>query len=154
LRIIFAALVLLMTGGGAFAGTPDFVLQDLKGDTHRLSDYAGKWVVVNYWATWCPPCLEEIPELVHFHESHKEKGAVVLGVNYESVERERLLAFVEEYLITYPVLLTEPDAETIGPIPGLPTTYLIDPKGRVVARKSGAVTAHDIEQFIETFSEP
>lgn len=59
------------------AAEPDYAPRDYKGVEHRLSDYRGKWVVMNFWATWCPPCLEEIPELAKFHAEHKDKDAVV-----------------------------------------------------------------------------
>ena len=90
---------------------------------HKLSDYRGKWVVVNYWATWCPPCLTEIPELVDFHEDHKDKDAVVVGVNFENIGVNGLKQFVDEYFMNYPVLRTKPGPNSaLGPIPGLPPT--------------------------------
>ena len=59
----------------------DLEFTDIEGNEIKLSDYRGKWVVLNYWATWCPPCLEEIPELVHFHETHKDSDGVVVGID-------------------------------------------------------------------------
>jgi len=140
-------LGLLLLTGNALAN-PDFTLLDIDGKQHRLSDYRGKWVVVNYWATWCPPCLEEIPELVDFHERHKDTDAVVLGVNLEQVAPEKLRQFVEEYFVSYPVLPGKPSMDTVGPVRGLPTTYLVAPDGRLVARQVGGVTAAGIETFI------
>lgn len=142
-------LLLLMLLALQVQAAADFTLPDLDGKTHRLSDYRGKWVVVNYWATWCPPCLEEIPELIHFHQKHKDKDAVVLGVNREDIDRLILKDFVDEFMINYPVLLDEPGAPSaLGNIPGLPTTYLVDPQGEVAARKLGGITAEEIEHFI------
>lgn len=133
----------------ALAEPADFTLKDLEGKQHNLSDYRGKWVVVNYWATWCPPCLTEIPELVDFHEDHKDKDAVVLGVNFEDIGANGLKRFTEEYFINYPVLLTKPaPSSALGVIPGLPTTYLVSPEGEVVARQVGPVTAKLIAEFI------
>lgn len=129
---------------------PDFNLQGIDGKSHRLSDYQGKWVVVNYWATWCPPCLEEIPELVDFHERHKDTDAVVLGVNYEDKAVAELTDFSNEYMISYPVLLGEPGSgKNIGTIPGLPTTYVISPSGEVMARQVGPLTAQMLDEFID-----
>lgn len=139
---------LLLITAGAIAD-PDFTLQDIDGKQHRLSDYRGKWVVVNYWATWCPPCREEIPELVEFHERHKDHDAVVLGINMEQVAIEDLRQFVEENFISYPVLPGSSAMATVGPVRGLPTTYLVAPDGRLVARQVGGVTAAGIESFIE-----
>lgn len=136
----------------------DFTMTDLQGEELRLSDYRGKWVVVNYWATWCPPCLEEIPELVQFHEDHKDDDAVVIGVNSEDIDIERLRRFVDEFFITYPVVPDRPRHETpLGPLPGLPVTYVVSPGGEVVARQVGGVTGEMIESFIrrwEASSDP
>lgn len=133
----------------AAAEVVDFALPDLRGNVHHLSDYRGKWVVVNYWATWCPPCLEEIPELVRFHEKHKGTDAVVLGVNFEDVDPDYLNDFVESYLISYPVLRAQGRDAMLGPIPGMPTTYLVSPDGEVIARNVGPVTGATLEKFIE-----
>jgi len=133
----------------ATAEPTNFTLPDIGGKSHNLSDYRGKWVVVNYWATWCPPCLSEIPELVDFHEDHKDKDAVVLGVNFEDIGVSGLKRFTEEYFINYPILRTKPGpSSALGVIPGLPTTYLVSPKGEVIARQVGPVTAKLIEDFI------
>ena len=142
-------LVFLLAGGNAWAETADFTLPGLDGKPHKLSDYRGKWVVVNFWATWCPPCLAEIPELVNFHEDHQHKDAVVLGINFEDIDYETLKIFVDDYFINYPVLQEKPGAKSVlGDIPGLPTTFIISPKGEIVARQVGSVTAELIEDFI------
>lgn len=131
-----------------------FSLTDLNGKSHTIKDYAGKWVVVNYWATWCPPCLDEIPELVEFHEKHKDKDAVVLGIDFEEVDDKYLRQFVDENFITYPVLKSKPGARSpFGFIHGLPTTFLVSPKGEVVASKTGGVTKKDLEDSITYFKQ-
>ena len=129
-------------------------LSDLDGKTHTLNEYRGKWVVVNYWATWCPPCLDEIPELIEFHDKHKDKDAVVLGINHEQVNEAHLKQFVEEYFISYPVLRDKPGSQTpFGTLRGLPTTFLVSPTGEAVARQTGRVSLQDLEDSIEYFKE-
>lgn len=133
----------------AHADPVDFELPDIRGTNHKLSDFRGKWVLVNYWATWCPPCLEELPELVIFHETHKDTDAVVIGVNFEDVGTEKLAKFIGDYSISYLVVRSKPGpGSVLGTIPGLPTSFLINPKGEVVAQKVGPVTGKSIEKFI------
>jgi thiol-disulfide isomerase/thioredoxin len=128
----------------------DFTLPDLEGKNHKLSDYRGKWVVVNYWATWCPPCLKEIPDLIEFHEAHKTKDAVVIGVDFEDIAVKELTEFVDEYFIDYTVLRQKPAARSdLGLISGLPTSFLISPEGELIARQTGPVSAKMIEDFIK-----
>ncbi|MDJ0881193.1 MAG: TlpA disulfide reductase family protein [Gammaproteobacteria bacterium] len=128
----------------------DMDLPRLGGGNDRLSDYNGKWVVVNYWATWCPPCREEMPELQAFHDEHHETKGVVLGINTEVLSHDAIQAFLEDYFITYPNYATGPTSSSeLGDIPGLPTTFLVSPEGQVEARQVGAVTREMIENFIK-----
>lgn len=155
---LLAAAILILAANGFAAKSPqenskdtlvDFELPDLDGKKRKLSEFRGKWVVVNYWATWCPPCLKEIPELVDFHDAHKDKDAVVLGVNFEQIGREELVEFMESYFVSYPVVQMQPaPSSPLGAIPGLPTTFLVSPKGELVARQTGPVTMKMIEDFI------
>ena len=148
---LFTLLFSLLLSSALFAEPVEYSLPDLDGKVHSLSDYEGKWVIVNYWATWCPPCLEEIPDLVDFHERHRKQGgdAVVLGVNFEDISQEQLADFVEGQMISYPVLRSEPLATTpLGPVPGLPTTYIIAPDGSPLARQVGPVTGKQLDDYI------
>jgi len=144
-RLLLAGLVLVMPLPAAAA---DFTLRDIYGDEHTLSAHRGKWVVVNYWATWCPPCLEEIPDLILFHEKHKDSDAVVLGVNMQEASDEKLQAFAREHRISYPLLRADGRNGKLGLVLGLPTTYLVDPGGDVAVKREGPVTGKSIEEFI------
>lgn len=126
----------------------EFSMTDTAGKTHKLSQYKGKWVLVNFWATWCPPCLEEIPDLVDLHED-KKNNLVVLGVAMDYRDGKEVKAFADSMLVSYPVILGDRKlASQIGPVEGLPTTYLYNPQGKLVARQVGAITRADVEGFI------
>ena len=126
------------------------VLPDLDGKERSLDEFRGKWVLVNFWATWCSPCIREMPELEQFHQKHKDKDAVVVGVNIEDIDPERLKDFVVELGISYPILLASPDESApFGPLTGLPTSYLISPKGDLAARQVGTITGKMIEHFMQ-----
>ena len=148
MRLLVVVFMILFALTGV-AEPVDYSLPDVNGKKHSLADYKGKWVIVNYWATWCPPCQEEIPDLVEFHDRHKDDDAVVIGINFEDIGEEQLSAFVDSFLISYPILRSEPLAETpLGSIPGLPTTFIIAPDGSPVARQVGPVTGKQLDDYI------
>ena len=131
------------------AAAVDMTLIDMDENRAKLSDYRGKWVVVNYWATWCPPCISEMPELQDFHDTHAESDAVVIGINTEQIGSQRLATFLDDYFITYPIFVSPPTQRSeLGLIPGLPTTFMVSPDGDVVARQVGPVTRDALEAFI------
>jgi thiol-disulfide isomerase/thioredoxin len=132
------------------AGKVELALPDLNGKVRTLAEFEGKWVIVNYWATSCPPCLKEIPELQSFYERHKDRDAVVLGVNFEDIKPSWLQAFVDSVSMDYPVLRSTPDPQTpFGLILVLPTTFVIAPGGELVARQSGPVTAASLDAYLQ-----
>jgi len=148
---LLVAIVLLMGVGTASA--VDWDLTQMDGKTRNLTDYHGQWVIVNFWATWCPPCREEIPELIHFHDEQKG-NAVVLGVNFEEFDKEKLAEFVDEYMMSYPIFTLKPTNTTpLGSVPGLPTTYMIAPTGEVVARQVGMVSEEMLTSFMQSWEE-
>lgn len=150
-RLLVGMAVLLLSPA-TFAEKIDYVLPDLDGVKRNISEFRGKWVVLNFWATWCPPCLKEIPELVEFHEEHHKKDAVVVGIAYENIKPDALREFTESYFMSYPILVTPPTTKTpFGVISGLPSTFLISPTGELVATQTGPVTARLIEDFIREY---
>lgn len=127
----------------------DYQLTDLNGKTQSLEQYRGKWLVVNYWATWCTTCMKEMPDLVSLHKDNKDSGVVVVGINFEEISLTRLKMFTLKNDIPYLVLRDRPVDETpVGKVPALPTTYIINPEGKVVAGQVGLVTKEQIESFI------
>lgn len=146
-----SALVLLIALPFS-AQAVDMPLTAVDGSQTNLEQYEGKWVVVNYWATWCPPCIVEMPELQSFHDEHVNRDALVIGINQELISEQRLQAFLEDYFISYPNFVSRPGQQSeLGLIPGLPTTFLVSPGGKVVARQVGPVTRDMIEQFIQNW---
>jgi thiol-disulfide isomerase/thioredoxin len=146
---LFISLILVVAVL-ATAHAVEMELEGIDGSNQQLSDFKGKWLVVNYWATWCPPCIEEMPELQSFHDEYEKRDAMVIGINTELVGKNQLLGFLDDYFITYPVYTSPPIQESaLGAIPGLPTTFLVSPQGNVVARQVGGVTREMIENFIQ-----
>ena len=151
MKAAVAALLMLFFSASSAAADPvsEFSLPDLEGNLHTLEPYKGKWIIINYWATNCPPCLKEIPELERFHQSHKDNDAVVVGVNYEDIRLSWLEDFIESVKMTYPVLRAEPDTLTpFGAIKILPTTIIVSPEGEFMGAKAGAVTEEMIDLYI------
>lgn len=147
-----AGLLLAVTV--TWAQAADFRVTDTKGKVHTLSGYKGKWVLVNYWATWCPPCLEEIPDLIALHED-KKNNLVVIGVAMDYRDPKQVIDFAEGLFVDYPIVLGNPRVVSqIGPIQGLPTTYLYNPEGKMVAQQVGAITRAAVESYIAKAPRP
>ncbi len=128
----------------------DFSLRDMQGKTHHLADYRGKWVLVNFWATWCPPCLAEVPELVALHNAHKDRDLVVIGVALDST-RSSVAEFAARTSISYPLVLgNHKTAAQIGEVDVLPTSYLYAPNGELVSYQAGEVTRESVETYIKS----
>jgi peroxiredoxin len=118
---------------------PDFQLNTLTGDTVKLSDFRGNRVMINFWATWCPPCRAEMPDMEQFHQ---DKDIVILAVNLTDSETsvENVEKFSDEYNLTFPILMdTNLDVATLYMIQPIPTTYMVDSNGIVRYRAFGAM---------------
>ena len=120
----------------------DWSLTDTSGKSVSLSDFRGKWVLVNFWATWCPPCLAEIPDL---EALYKEGRLTVIGVAMSYRKAGEVLDFIGKNGITYPVILGDEDvAKQFGEPDSLPTSFLYSPTGRLVGQHEGPLSAKEI----------
>ncbi len=143
---LFACL--LMTSLNTLAN--EFIFKDMQNKIQRLSDYNGKWVLVNFWATWCPPCLEEIPDLVEMYNARKATDFVVIGIAMTS-SKDSVLSFAKQMGISYPIVMgDDKSAAQIGRIDALPTSYLYDPTGKLVSYQAGMITREAIESYIRS----
>jgi thiol-disulfide isomerase/thioredoxin len=153
--------ILALSGPKSVIAAPDIWLEGLDDQKHNLNEYIGngKWTALNIWGTRCPPCLEEMPELVHFHDDNKDSKAIVVGVaidfpSYGYAKKNEVMTFTDEHLIDFPVLLSDASiSEKIGAgyLRGLPTTYLYTPKGELVAMQVGGITRNILESFINKY---
>lgn len=138
----------------ADSSTPVLQVITLDDDAYDLADRRGQWVVVNFWATWCAPCLKEMPELSALDAMHEH--IEVIGLAYEEIEADAMRAFLVEHPVVYPVAIVDtynPPADFDTPR-GLPMTWLIAPDGTVAHKVVGPVTASDIEAAIAAAGGP
>lgn len=139
----------------------DTRLENMEGEKHNVSEYIGKgkWTVLNIWGPKCPPCREEMPDLVQFHDSHQDSDAIVLGIaidfpSYGYAKKDQVQAFADEYMIDFPILLSDGNITErlrLGPLEGLPTTYLYTPEGKLAAMQVGAISKVVLENYITRY---
>lgn len=128
---------------------PLFTLQTLEGDTVSLEDYRGQKIMLNFWATWCPPCKEEMPDMQEIYEEKQQEEIAILAINVTPSEKNPKLvnSFVEEYGLTFPILMDEQGAVTYQyEILSYPTSYFIDTDGVVRKKVIGGLTKERILQ--------
>jgi thiol-disulfide isomerase/thioredoxin len=131
---------------------PDFALENLEGEVVRLSDYRGKVVFLNFWATWCPPCRAEIPHFIDLVEQYGEDGFVVLGVDVDPRDFSKVPAFVEQQGINYPVMYdTKQISGMYGGISSIPTTFVINKEGKVVEHLVGSRPRQVFESIVKNW---
>jgi thiol-disulfide isomerase/thioredoxin len=118
---------------------PDFQLEDMDGEKYSLESYRGKVVILNFWATWCPPCRREIPSMEALHQAFRDEAFAILAINEWETE-DHVFAFMGQLPVepSFPILLdTDSEVATNFDVKGLPTTLLLDPQGRIVYRAVG-----------------
>lgn len=129
---------------------PDFELQDHHGKPVRLSDFRGKVVLLNFWATWCAPCRIEIPWFIELQRKYKDKGLVIVGVSMDEEGWSVVRPYIEEMEINYPVVIGDDMvAEQYGGVAALPTTFLIDRQGKIAKVHVGLVSKNTYEREIQ-----
>lgn len=124
-------------------------MQDMSGKSHRLSQYRGSWLVVNFWAPWCPPCLEEMPELVTFYDQHQHEKVMVLGVAVQYDTEQSVRDYMNDMLISYPIILGETQKNLFTRPEVLPTTYIYAPDGTLYKVKRGALSKQWLESLLK-----
>lgn len=151
------SMLLSITSSNVYASF-DITLKSIDDSEHKLSEYIGQgqWVVLNIWGTRCPPCREEMPELVRFHDEHQNNDGIVVGIaidfpSYGYAIKDEVIDFADDYLIDFPILLNDSSITEkigLGRLEGLPTTYLFNPSGEVVGVQVGGITKKILEDFI------
>lgn len=128
-----------------------FELVDMDGVVYNQDNTSGKYLVINFWATWCPPCLKEIPAFVEFYNQYSAK-VEILGLNYEGMDIEAVNAFKKRFNVNYPIILfagsNEQEYSKFGDLVGMPTTLIYDPNGILLHTFIGEIGLQELSQFI------
>ena len=147
--IALSVLAVAVSGFAATAAKPTLSVKTIDGGTFDLAQQGGKWVIVNYWATWCSPCLKELPDISAYVTAHKDKVAAI-GLAFEDSDKADIEKYLKAHPISYPVAqvdVMEPPKDFDTP-KGLPNTYVIAPDGHVAKAFTGPVTAKDLDAVI------
>jgi peroxiredoxin len=132
------------------AKAPQFVLRDVAGRTVRLSDYHGKVVLINFWATWCPPCRAEMPDLVKLQREHRKDGLQIIGITYPPEQKGRVRRFARTLKVNYPIILGTRELKArFSSDDILPSTIVIDRDGKVSDIISGILLREEIDEKIK-----
>lgn len=155
-----AVLTVIAIGAVACAGAreeatpaPEFSLQDLQGNSLSLSSYKGKVLILNFWATWCPPCRREIPDFIEAYKNLKDKGLEILGVSVDDLSAEALRDWTQKAGMNYPVAMATAKIITdYQPGEFIPATIVIDRRGRIRYRQSSLMDKETLLRLFEEYS--
>jgi cytochrome c biogenesis protein CcmG/thiol:disulfide interchange protein DsbE len=151
---LFLAIVFLALGSQSpllAAAAPAWDLKDVKGKSVKLSDFKGKVVILDFWATWCPPCRAEIPHFIGLQEKYGKQGLVVVGVSVDEGGPDVVSSFVKANKINYPIVMGNLDvAQLYDANEGIPTTFVIDRTGNIVAKHLGFTDSEIFEKEIKS----
>lgn len=129
---------------------PDFTLKDLNDKNVSLSDYSGKLVFVNFWATWCPPCRAEVPAFISLYDKYKEQGLEIIGISTDRDGKAVVQSFVEKSNVNYPIVMFDMNViSAYGGITGIPTTFIVNPEGNIVNKFVGYPGEEAFEKEIQ-----
>jgi thiol-disulfide isomerase/thioredoxin len=125
------------------------MLQTIDGHEIQFASLKGKWVYINYWASWCTPCLHEIPEINRFYQTYQHQNIAVFGVNYDGVAVNEQRPLIQQYQLDYPSLGIDPaDALQLGDIKGVPVTFIFNPEGKLFDIKYGEQTIKTLSAYL------
>lgn len=127
----------------------DFTIADLQGNSWSLTSHRGQVVLLNFWATWCPPCREETPGLVRLEQAYGQNGLAILGISMDEGSPQTVRDFVSSFKIRYPVAMPGENFPLTSAIEGLPTTFLIDKKGRIAKTYAGGASERTFRTDVE-----
>ena len=128
----------------------DPVYHDTQGHAVQLTKLRGKWVIVNYWAAWCHPCVDEMPELNNFYKYAQDKNILIYGVDFDELPIDDLTRDAQSVGIAFPVLVDDPEAWGLDEVSVIPTTFIINPKGVVVKKLVGSITEQTLIDVLHT----
>ena len=150
---VFLVLMIVFSPGSVFGQdrkAPQFELKDLNGRIVRLSDYKGKVVVINFWATWCPPCRAEMPDLVRYQRQYRKQGLQIIGITYEPESKTLVRRFARSLKVNYPIVLGSPQIKTrFSSEENLPLTVVIDRDGKISDVIVGILLREEFDEKIK-----